>query len=545
MRLGECKVYLDLQELEARNLLQTTHTRMEMIQPDGSVTARVVTIKNFERLYDLAHEYHTWIHSPEYLPPARECIDLIQASPQLVRKLDRFDNYRRLLLCHKPGRKPKHKEEHGWYAWEPDQEVTKQQGTIQDNRIGDPKLNLYYNSRDKGDSPKRISTDSASNNLLNKDSFDSELPSERGGRVLPETDVCSQEQACSRKDYTKRIKREERATHLDNAPYLTTQTNLTNLSSSALEIGHQKQSARRESAELEPAVQLAQRVIALAQGEQPGKVKRTYAGDGKPRPKDNEMVSSFISEFGHVLGDRNRKGSITGALRTAQTSSLEGDIDILMCLVRAYIIARDTREVRPQHRHAEGDNRMPVFSRMFATFAEAWAVGNFHYTEEELIADIAADERLLNWVRERGLRPEVPDHPATPQGEELVEATIIQDGGQEVTNTMDSIAKASSSEKDEESQSVRTGGILTTRRIRTAEEKEMRQAYARKVRTTLRNEGVQEMLEALVEHEHPCGCPLFWDTKHNSGWRWKCAHCQPSSGWSEEVRALIVSILEH
>ena len=81
------------------------------------------------------------------------------ASPQLVRKLVRFDNYRRLLLCHKPGRKPKHKEEHGWYAWEPDQEVTKQQGTIQDNRIGDPKLNLYYNSRDKGDSPERISTD--------------------------------------------------------------------------------------------------------------------------------------------------------------------------------------------------------------------------------------------------------------------------------------------------------------------------------------------------------------------------------------------------
>ena len=207
------------------------------------------------------------------------------ASPQLVRKLVRFDNYRRLLLCHKPGRKPKHKEEHGWYAWEPDQEVTKQQGTIQDNRIGDPKLNLYYNSRDKGDSPKRISTDSASNNLLNKDSFDSELPSERGERVLPETDVCSQEQACSRKDYTKRIKREEHATHLDNAPYLTTQTNLTNLSSSALEIGHQKQSARRESAELEPAVQLARRVIALAQGEQPGKVKRTYVGDGKAQAK--------------------------------------------------------------------------------------------------------------------------------------------------------------------------------------------------------------------------------------------------------------------
>ena len=131
-------------------------------------------------------------------------------------------------------------------------------------------------------------------------------------------------------------------------------------------------------------MQLARRAMALAQSEQSGKVKRTYTDDSKPRPKDNEMVSSFLSEFGNILGDRNRKGSITGALRTAQASSLERDIDILMCLVRAYIIARDTREVRPQHRHEDGDNRMPVFSRMFATFAEVWTAGNFHYTEEEV-----------------------------------------------------------------------------------------------------------------------------------------------------------------
>jgi hypothetical protein len=38
---------------------------MEIIQSDGSVTARVVTIKNFERLYDLAHEYHAWIYSSD------------------------------------------------------------------------------------------------------------------------------------------------------------------------------------------------------------------------------------------------------------------------------------------------------------------------------------------------------------------------------------------------------------------------------------------------------------------------------------------------
>ena len=111
--------------------------------------------------------------------------------------------------------------------------------------------------------------------------------------------------------------------------------------------------------------------------------------------------------------------------------SLESDIDLLMCLVRAYVVARDTREVRPAHRYPDGDNRMPIYFAMFRTFAEAWAADNFHYTAEDLIADIAADERLLNWVRERGLQPEVPDHPATAQGEELVEAAITQDGDQE------------------------------------------------------------------------------------------------------------------
>src|SRR6266704_4079069 len=99
MRPGERKVYLDLQELEARHLLQITHKRIPIHQQDGSTSIRIVTVKDFERLYDLAHEYHLWTTSPDYLPPTRECIDLIQAVPDLVKKLIRFDNYRRLLLC--------------------------------------------------------------------------------------------------------------------------------------------------------------------------------------------------------------------------------------------------------------------------------------------------------------------------------------------------------------------------------------------------------------------------------------------------------------
>jgi hypothetical protein len=384
-------------------------------------------------------------------------------------------------------------------------------------------------------------------NSLNIDSSDSETPSNEGMDALSSASACSQKRAGSRRDYTKAETNETPLSQSTNDTPSPTQTKTTNHLPTALETDRPKRSTRHESAELEPAVQMAQHAMTIAQGGgSGGKAKRNkYTGDGKPRPRPNVMVDAFIHEFGPVLGDRNQKGSITATLRTAQASGLESDIDLLMCLVRVYVVARDTREVRPAHRHPDGDNRMPIYFAMFRTFAEAWAADNFHYTEEDLIADIAADERLLNWVRERGLQPEVPDHPAMAEGEELVETTIMQDSGQEVTDTMDSVAEASSSEEDEESQSVRTGGILTTRRIRTIEEKEMRQIYARKVRTALRNKGVNGMLGALVEHEHPCGCPLFWDTEHNSGWRWKCAHCQPSSGWNEEVRALIGSILEY
>lgn len=44
---GERKIYLDLQELEARHLLKTTPTAMQIVQADGSIVTRVVTLKDF------------------------------------------------------------------------------------------------------------------------------------------------------------------------------------------------------------------------------------------------------------------------------------------------------------------------------------------------------------------------------------------------------------------------------------------------------------------------------------------------------------------
>ena len=430
---GVRKIYLDLQRLESYHLLRTTAFMYQKTLDDGTVIQRAVTAKNFEGLYDLAHEYHLWAGSPlgRALPPEPASVEFIKADSSLVKKLIRFDNYRRLLLCKKPGRKPKPHEEDTWYDGSFDGQTGDALSAAAVPGTDDPKVNLYFNTYSNGDSPKRISDDSTSNKLLNKDSSDSELPSERGGGGYYPTSACRQARAYSGGDYTK----DEHTLHSDHdTPLPPPTTNPTNHPHHTPETSRRGLSARLENAEREPAVQLARQVMAMAQGRLPAGVKRRAAGDGKPRPQDNEMVSSFVHEFGSVLGDRNKKGSITGALRTTQAVGLEQNIDILMCLVRAYAIARDTREVRPQHRHQGGDNRMPVFSKMLKTFAEAWAAGNFNYTEEDLIADIAADERLRNWVIERGVQLETsaPEQPAVIQGEETTrESATVQEVSQE------------------------------------------------------------------------------------------------------------------
>jgi hypothetical protein len=530
---GVRKIYLDLQKLEGRHLLQTMAFMYQRTLDDGTVTQRAVTAKNFEGLYDLAHEYHLWSESPlgRALPPERVSVEFIKAAPDLMKKLIRFDNYRRLLLCKKPGRKPKPQEEDTWYDGTFDGQAEYALSPAPVCGTPDPKVNLYLNTLSNEDSPKRISNDPASNDFTNKDSSDSENPSKRGG-ASAKTNACSRERGCSQRGYTKEQKSEKETAHSDSPPLPPTRTNPTNPNPAVSIKSGAEQSARRESAELEPNVVMARRAMALAQGKQPGRTKRKYAGDGKPRPRPNEMVSSFINEFGPVLDDQNKNGSITGTLRTAQAAGLEQDIDILMCLVRAYVVARTTKKVRK--------TRMALFNKMFRVFAEAWAAGNFHYTEADLITDIAEDERLRNWVMERGLQPEVPDYVATAQGEEPVEAEIIGDGDQEATTIGE--AGASSPGGEEGSEHMRTSGVHLTRHIRTAEEKEARKAYTLKVRKELRKAGAAGSEGMMVDTEHPCGCPLYWETENN--WRWKCALCSPHAGWGEEVRELIASILE-
>jgi hypothetical protein len=106
-KAGVRKIEIDLQELEARGLMRRESQRQAFPQEDGTVSYGMVKIKDFSRLYDLAYEYHLWITSPDYVAAEWESAELIRKDARLYLKLMRFDNYRHILTCQKPGPKAK------------------------------------------------------------------------------------------------------------------------------------------------------------------------------------------------------------------------------------------------------------------------------------------------------------------------------------------------------------------------------------------------------------------------------------------------------
>ncbi len=178
---GIRKIELDFQELEARQLMRKYAARLPILQEDGSFKNEAVTVKDFTALYALAHEYHLWTHSDEYIPATRDQIDLILDDPRLLAKVLRFDNYRRLIECRKPGRKAKVQPVHQYYqivrpedqeSWEnlPEQPVAARQGE-QVPGTPDQNTNLYSNVSDKTASAYRESSNEES--LAEKDSISS------------------------------------------------------------------------------------------------------------------------------------------------------------------------------------------------------------------------------------------------------------------------------------------------------------------------------------------------------------------------------------
>lgn len=112
---------------------------------------------------------------------------------------------------------------------------------------------------------------------------------------------------------------------------------------------------------------------------------------------------------------------------------------ILACLVRAYTVARDTRTVRKEHVNEDGSaNKMPLFLAMFKRFAGSCASGKFSYTHDDLVADIASDERLRLWLMEHSHEFQMRRDPASPsEGASVVAAVTPQDEAEDVASTFE------------------------------------------------------------------------------------------------------------
>jgi hypothetical protein len=154
-KVGERKVEIDLQELEARVLMERYRQKHQWPQADGTIKYGTVTVKDFSGLYDLAYEYHLWMHSPEYVEAEWDNAEDIKQDARLTLRLLRFDNYRHILTCQKPGPKGKRTPLQEVYHCQQPQEE-QDLGAQQASRE-EPKANLYLDPSENRATPYRES----------------------------------------------------------------------------------------------------------------------------------------------------------------------------------------------------------------------------------------------------------------------------------------------------------------------------------------------------------------------------------------------------
>jgi hypothetical protein len=102
---GERQIQKDRREIELRGLLARYAGWVLVKEEDGTWSRKVRIINDFDGLYDLAYEYHLWKISAKHVPAEWESADFIREDEELYEKLIRFDCYRRILVCEKPGPK--------------------------------------------------------------------------------------------------------------------------------------------------------------------------------------------------------------------------------------------------------------------------------------------------------------------------------------------------------------------------------------------------------------------------------------------------------
>lgn len=382
---------LNLAELEAKGLMVPRPVRKVFRRQDGTTYTRVVVVKDFTGLYQLAHEYYEWCRSAQVIPADRAYVSLIRAEG-LEAKLRRFDDYRRILYTRLPGPEAHLSEECEWFrSYQADAAPIHAQ---QVEHAGEQKTNpfrqVYLQKELSKDLQKDSQNESERINQENRsrgDSFDSDPSPEARGAGAEPTGAYSQNRARGGEGYTKngndgRLQNE--STNPNPVP-----------PSPIMPRGAGK---TRESVEMHQDVQRARQAMTAA-GIVPGQHQRQV--ENMPAPAKNPLARSFVQACAALFGDLNSKGTKTGLERSIETFEL-APTQVLMCLIRAYIVARATKDEKVRQRRPDGaPNRMPLFCTMFKTFARALASGSpWEYTWEQMLADIEADESLLLWVTE-------------------------------------------------------------------------------------------------------------------------------------------------
>lgn len=404
-------IQANLAELAARKLLELRAERKVFVQGERTYS-RPVVIKDFTGLYALAHEYDQWCQNPEYIEPDRAYVAMIKADPRLEAKLRRFNNYRRILYTQPTGPEAEQSQEARWFQnYREDKDVDRAE--VESTRLLYPKKLPKKHSEQLPKMGQNESNEKTNINNQKGDSFDSAKTLE--WREAGSTSYTySQNRASIAPDYTKPGEEQ----HL----YHEIETNPVPLSPSQ---NMPRVLPMRESEEEHPDVQRAQKVMAKAKVT-PGRSARRQAEEVPPPPK-HPLARSFVHEVAGLFGDLNEKGSKTGIERSIETFALS-PADVLLCLVRAYVVARDTKAEKIRHRRPDGAaNRMPLFCTMFKRFAQALGPGSkWQYTWEQMLEDIAADDRLRLWLSEHQaeLAKEScgQENPPAPEEEEASQA---------------------------------------------------------------------------------------------------------------------------
>jgi hypothetical protein len=168
---GERQIQKDRRETELRGLLRRYASWVQVKEQDGTWSRKVRIINNYDGLYDLAYEYHLWKISAAYVPAEWESADFIREDEELYEKLIRFDCYRRILVCKKPGPKTELSDLHKVYKKHKSQNEQEQDKS--DNGQQEAKTNNYLPHQLNKKSPYE-ETKNPESSIIDRDTDSSE-----------------------------------------------------------------------------------------------------------------------------------------------------------------------------------------------------------------------------------------------------------------------------------------------------------------------------------------------------------------------------------